>query len=308
MSEKFCLKWNDFQNNVSQSFGVLRSEKEFFDVTLVSEDETQFEAHKLVLAACSPFFKKILIKNKSSHPLLYLNGLHSSILKSVLDYIYLGEASVEQDSLERFLTASQKLRLKGLLLVPDEEVVPAPNPVVVDQNSMQVVQNIHIPDNSTQNIVQLPKRDSIIAPANDQIFSKKPQTAKYYKIEQPGATELDERISTMISKDEFSKKYKCHVCGKTLCDRTSAIFHSETHFPDLVYKCDKCNKTAKSRNGLRQHKSTFHKDSIPAPRIFVSPIKKENILDDESQPSIQNQNYLIPTTNAELEELYKNDL
>ena len=34
--EKFCLKWNDFRNTVSQSFGALRQEKDFFDVTLVS--------------------------------------------------------------------------------------------------------------------------------------------------------------------------------------------------------------------------------------------------------------------------------
>ena len=305
MSEKFCLKWNDFQNNVSQSFGVLRSEKEFFDVTLISEDETQFEAHKLVLAACSPFFKKILTKNRNNHPLLYLNGLHSTILQSVLDYIYLGEASVEQNNLERFLTASQKLRLKGLLLVPEEEVVSVPNQVIVDQNSMQLVQSINVPDNSPHNIVQLPKRNSIIAPANDQIFTTRPQSAKYYKIEQPGATELEEKINTMISKDDYSKKYKCHVCGKTLCDKTSAIFHSETHFPDLVYKCDQCNKTAKSRNGLRQHKSTFHRESISSPKVFVSPIKKENIL-EESQPSVQHQNYLIP--NTELDEMIRNDL
>ena len=305
MSEKFCLKWNDFQNNVSQSFGVLRSEKEFFDVTLISEDETQFEAHKLVLAACSPFFKKVLTKNSNSHPLLYLNGLHSSILQSVLDYIYLGEASVEQNDLERFLTASQKLRLKGLLLVPEEEIASVPNQVIVEQDSMQLVQNINFPANPPQNMVQLPKRDSIIAPANDQIFATRPQSAKYYKIEQPGATELDEKINTMISKDDFSKKYKCNVCGKTLCDRTSAIFHSETHFPDLVYKCDKCNKTAKSRNGLRQHKSTFHKESIQAPKLFVSPIKKEKNL-DENQPIVQHQTYLIP--NTELDEMISTDL
>ena len=122
MAEKFCLKWNDFQNNVSQSFGILRTEKEFFNVTLISEDESQFEAHKLVLAACSPFFKRILKNNQGLHPILYLSGVHSTILKSILDFIYNGEASMEQEYFEQFLTASQKLRLKGLLLSSDEDV------------------------------------------------------------------------------------------------------------------------------------------------------------------------------------------
>ena len=58
--EKFCLKWNDFQTTVSQSFGKLRQEKDFFDVTLVSDDEKQIQAHKLVFSSSSEFFKNIL--------------------------------------------------------------------------------------------------------------------------------------------------------------------------------------------------------------------------------------------------------
>ena len=36
MSEKFCLKWNDFHSNVSKSFGLFRNEDYLHDVTLVS--------------------------------------------------------------------------------------------------------------------------------------------------------------------------------------------------------------------------------------------------------------------------------
>ena len=39
--EKFAIKWEDFQATVSQSFGLLRQEEDFFDVTLVSDDEVQ---------------------------------------------------------------------------------------------------------------------------------------------------------------------------------------------------------------------------------------------------------------------------
>ena len=41
MSEKFCLKWNDFHTNVSKTFGILRNEDAFYDVTLVSDDQKQ---------------------------------------------------------------------------------------------------------------------------------------------------------------------------------------------------------------------------------------------------------------------------
>ena len=52
-SEKNCLKWNDFQVNVSKSFSSLKKEKDLFDVTLVSDDEDHISAHKVVLSASS---------------------------------------------------------------------------------------------------------------------------------------------------------------------------------------------------------------------------------------------------------------
>ena len=121
MSERFSLKWNDFQSVVSQSFSVLRQEADFYDVTLVSEDETQIQAHKLVLSACSSFFKSILKKNSHSHPLLYLSGVDSKSLGFVLDYIYQGEVQIYQDELDRFLDAAQKLKVEGLLSTGDPE-------------------------------------------------------------------------------------------------------------------------------------------------------------------------------------------
>ena len=85
--EKFSLKWNDFQLNASKSFKILRKEKEFFDVTLVSDDEVQISAHKVILSACSSFFKSILKNNPHSHPLLYLGGVNSENLSFIMDYI-----------------------------------------------------------------------------------------------------------------------------------------------------------------------------------------------------------------------------
>ena len=70
--EKLCLKWNDFQENVSSAFGCLRDDVDFSDVTLASEDGQQVEAHKVILAASSPFFKNMLQKNKHPKPLIYM--------------------------------------------------------------------------------------------------------------------------------------------------------------------------------------------------------------------------------------------
>ena len=93
MSEKLCLKWNDFQKNTNQAFGSLRSDSDFSDVTLACEDG-QVEAHKVILASSSPFFLNLLRRNKHPHPLIYMRGLKSEDLVAMIDFLYFGEANV----------------------------------------------------------------------------------------------------------------------------------------------------------------------------------------------------------------------
>ena len=112
-SDKFRLWWNDFESNVSSAFRDLREEKEFLDVTLACED-SQVEAHKVILSACSPFFKNILRRNPHQHPLLYLKGVKFSELSNVLNFMYQGEVNVAQESLNTFLSVAEELQVKGL--------------------------------------------------------------------------------------------------------------------------------------------------------------------------------------------------
>ena len=88
MAEKFSLKWNDFQTNVSNTFRKLRTSDNFYDVTLVSDDQQQVSAHKIVLSSSSEYFKSILTSNSHSHPMLCLSGVSSTDMKNILDFIY----------------------------------------------------------------------------------------------------------------------------------------------------------------------------------------------------------------------------
>ena len=113
-SEKFSLKWNDFQENVSFSFASLRADNALSDVTLVCEDGQQLKSHKVIMAACSPFFKEIFNQNKHAHPLIFMRGIKHQDLEAVMDFLYYGEANVYQENLDNFLIISQELKLKGL--------------------------------------------------------------------------------------------------------------------------------------------------------------------------------------------------
>ena len=82
-------------------------------MTLVCDDG-QLEAHKVVIAACSPFFRNVLKRNPHPHPLLYLKNLRYADLKAILNFMYHGEANVSQAELNTFLESAEDLRVKGL--------------------------------------------------------------------------------------------------------------------------------------------------------------------------------------------------
>ena len=56
LSGYLLLEQSDFLSNYVGSFQQLREDEELLDVTLACEDET-IEAHKVVLSACSSFFR-----------------------------------------------------------------------------------------------------------------------------------------------------------------------------------------------------------------------------------------------------------
>jgi len=120
-SENFCLRWNDFEANVSGAFRDLRAESDFFDVTLGCSDSNgrSLQAHKVILSACSSFFKGMLRQQAQQnpahpHPFIYLRGVSFCDLSSVLDFMYHGEVNVAQEDLNSFLAVAEELQIKGL--------------------------------------------------------------------------------------------------------------------------------------------------------------------------------------------------
>lgn len=119
-TDNFCLRWNDFAENVSGAFKDLRAESDFFDVTLACSDSgaKTLQAHKVILSACSTFFKGMLRQQMNAHkhpnPYIYLRGVSYNDLVSVLDFIYNGEVNVAQEDLNSFLAVAEELQIKGL--------------------------------------------------------------------------------------------------------------------------------------------------------------------------------------------------
>ena len=106
--EVFNLTWNNFEICAINSFKDLLGEKDFVNVTLVSEDDQEIKAHKVVLSACSQVLKNILLRNPHQHPLIYPSGVKYQELKSLVNFMYLGPAQVRQDDLDIFMTSFRR--------------------------------------------------------------------------------------------------------------------------------------------------------------------------------------------------------
>ena len=247
-SEKLCLKWNDFQENLNSAFGAFRGDKELADVTLACEDGSQVTAHKVILGASSPLFMGILMKNKHPHPLVYMRGVRKSELLAILDFIYCGEANVDQENLDAFLALAEEMQLKGLTGSADDKTQNPPQKKTEPKKHANTSQNIWHPINGNH--------------------SKAEDDSMPVALVSEGVQQLDEQIRSMMEVSEnmltignqTRKAKRCKVCGKE-GQAANILTHIESNHittGNISHSCDICGKISRSRNGLRMHKEKEH--------------------------------------------------
>ena len=255
MSEKFCLKWNDFHSNVSKSFGRLRHENEFYDVTLVSDDQKQVSAHKLILSSSSEYFRNIFKQNKHQNPLLCLDGITFSELNSVMDYIYHGKVNIYQEDLERFLKIAEKLRLEGLMGGDDlKSIQQKDDNELIDQDTIQTKPEIF--DEANQRV-----QEKVLEKIDDQLVIPNPSNKIIINSEEfTTIEELDAKILEHIEKTADGK-WMCNICERKMRTRAYVKEHFETHIVGLSFPCQQCSFVCRSRHSLRDHTTRAHKNN-----------------------------------------------
>ena len=282
MAEKLRLKWDEFKQNISSSVGNFRGDNDLIDVTLACVDGEQMEAHKVILAASSPTFREIFGRNKHPHPLIFMTGVKSSVLSSILDFLYFGEANILQTDLESFLAIANQLQLDGLMQGPTSDNCNEKNS---HQSSPEG--NFHFKENSKGNdsIGREPspikqtsaeaQKDMDDSVKKDEVIGKEdlpPAEMLTDSIKNPGLIQknfygaLDLEVQSMMEMTENTIRngqarrhsYLCKVCGKE-GHGSNIKKHIETnHLEGLSVPCNLCEKRFRSRNGLSQHKVVYH--------------------------------------------------
>lgn len=281
-SEKFCLQWNEFQNNLQTSYRSVRKSEDYSDVTLACGDGQQIEAHRIILSSSSAFFRDLLKKNPHPHPLIYMRGLSSFNLGSIVDFIYHGEAEIMKDHLEMFLQLAGELGVKGMSKQAEPEVLdkvykrqveeiptepPAPNIPKSVWNSLDNSEVKRNNDNYRENnghketvAVQEKVREVIPRPSfpcdecGKTMGTKASlRTHKYNHINKSVVVKAETSVEESGSDADVSLGL-----DKTIGDdeELEAKIDALTEKRNGVWNCLHCGKTDNSRFHLRRHTET----------------------------------------------------
>jgi len=280
ISEKFCLKWNEFENSISGAFKELRNEKEFFDVTLACDDD-QLQAHKVILSACSPFFRNILRRNKHDHPLLYLKGVKYADLVSVLNFMYQGQVNVAQEELNSFLAVAEELRVRGLSQNNDQ---------LGEKKTSSTSQLIDSADHISAKpaMVKKQKQKPPSFPSDPKIqeinpVKSEPIHSETAVVEQSYSNNTQSNHSTLVEQNYSDTNQQFHMGGVSVYDDYSdyrgyeetgdgyvgtIVQDDNKALDDLIaqsmsqiidetgvklWNCDLCNRSNKSKQEIRRH-------------------------------------------------------
>ena len=252
--EKYSLKWHTYSDHLKSMMKELMINEDFSDVTLVTEDKQQIKANINVLSACSPVFKDILKKEKNSNQIIYLRGIQFSEMESILQYIYLGEATFYEERMNEFLAVARSLEIKELCKAEterneetDDETLPT-NPV---SSTETVDEQTLVSDQITNQALQ----DNIISIIVENVESGN----KDYECDQCHKTYS--KLSNLKAHQQSvhqGVKYACHQCDYQATIKSSLKKHIQSMHEGVKYDCDQCDHQFANKSNLSQHIKNKH--------------------------------------------------
>ncbi|XP_008212550.1 protein bric-a-brac 2 isoform X7 [Nasonia vitripennis] len=147
-SQQFSLRWNNYLKHITNAFDTLRSDEDLVDVTLSCEGK-RIRAHKMLLSACSTYFRDLFKENPCQHPVIIFRNVKFDDLAALVDFIYQGEVNVVQEQLDSFMTTAELLAVQGLTdgsrkddsLAEDDVEIPSEPEVQLRNASGKVITN-----------------------------------------------------------------------------------------------------------------------------------------------------------------------
>ena len=243
--EKYNLTWQPYSDHLRSMMKEMMMNEEYADVTLVTEDKKQIKAHINILSSCSPFFKDILKKEKNTNQIIYFRGIKFSEMESIMQFIYLGEATFYEERMDEFLDAAKLLDIKELCNAKaesnDDEPTPS-NPVTSTEKLKQAM-------------VESDKPDEECSPCAPVTSTEKMREEIVLSDESAQPTPQERRREVV----SVTGKYECEPCQKTFNSRKGLDYHIQSVHQGVKYACDQCDHQYTDKSSLNRHIQSKHK-------------------------------------------------
>jgi len=297
--ENYNLQWNDFAEKVTGAFQEFRQEGDFFDVTLACMDSGSkpLQAHKVILSACSNFFKSIFRQqtetNKHPNPYIYLRGVTYDDLTSILDFIYNGEVNIAQNDLNDFLAVAEELQIKGLTNQDNENSSGNfPEKSVTASRRRKSTGQEEAPEKKIRKMSPVPSTSIQKIKIKDETETKNPNVSNQeLRTENSNLSFDDFKVDDYLNDDETPEPT---LNAKEVMDYLEQQV-DENGKEIKLFKCLLCNKIANDRSNMRRHMIVTHAKPINKPcpfkcgKIFKHKFTLSNHVTKKQCPKIKEQ-------------------
>ena len=255
MGEKIRLMWHTYTTHGQELFRNLLETQQFTDVTLISDDQKQYRVHKFILSACSTVFREIITSNPLNTA-IYLRGIYHEELESILQFIYLGEATFYDERMNEFLNVAQDLDIKDI----------GKNVVDDDEKSQSLKENQSFDNDNVIKSDETESKDAAISSGLsgqniniDYSDFVKHGDKKSFQCQQCHyqASRKDHLKSHVQVKHE-GIKYPCKQCDFKAVTKSHLQQHMKSKHEGIVYPCHQCNHQATAPSRLQQHIKSIH--------------------------------------------------
>ena len=106
------LSFTDHPNRTKEYIAHLLESSQFSDVTLFTDDGKLVKSHKFILSLYSNVFRNIF--QQSDLNVLFLRKIHEQDLRTLLNYLYKGEALIAKERLNDFIQLANELQIQGV--------------------------------------------------------------------------------------------------------------------------------------------------------------------------------------------------
>ena len=258
--ERNSLTWHTYSDHLRSMMKELMTTDEFADVTLVTDDKQHIKVHKNILSLCSPVFRDMLQKDRNSNPIIFLRGVHFSEIESIMQYIYLGEATFNMERMDEFLAVAKSLEIKELCNAGEttNELDDGPS-TSGPEISSEKLEDKNLTSNNIGEICNInsiyniyPDGDSKPSPQN---LSQADKCLASTAVTEPtGQVKQESKRAPLL----VDVNTLCKLCDKAYSSTWALKEHNQSAHQGVKYGCDHCKYKSTSQGNLRKHILSKH--------------------------------------------------